>query len=189
MSGHIGATVAGIVAIFAIVITIRGFRNFFRNFSREEDSAPEKLTCQQVEFHTSELSSLKPELVESMKLIASSYQYAVLGSMAIVTWLIATDPTRIAPELLRNVIFLPFGLSLLLYSLSLAQYLRTLDMALYSLRIEKALGAPGLGWVNSQRNRPASLLLIFFFGWVILLGVDLVVAIALPLVEAAPFPI
>jgi hypothetical protein len=112
-----------------------------------------------------------------MAAIASSYQYAVLGSMGIVTWLFTQNTATMNKVLLSNVVWLPFVLSGLLFSLSMAQYLRLGQMGRYFHQIEQSLGAPKLGWENWQRNFPATVLPVFFVGWALLLLVDFFVAV------------
>jgi hypothetical protein len=128
----------------------------------------------QIAFHQAEFSALKVEVAELVKSTASNFQYAAVGSAAVVTW-IATGHDKMNSDVLRTGLWLPFLLASLLVSMSAAQYIRIGDIAAYLLRLENALGSKDLGWEKTFRTRPRTVGLIYLLGWITLFAMDFLV--------------
>jgi hypothetical protein len=134
------------------------------------------------DFHKEEFKALKAEVAELLKAAAGQFQYAVIGSGAIFTWLMTThkaDEVALLDikGLATLVIWLPLVLSGLLFSLSLAAYIRIGEMGRYLAVLENDLGHPQRGWEKAFRRHPATIGPIFFWGWLVLIAGDWAAAI------------
>jgi hypothetical protein len=125
-------------------------------------------------FHQAEFSALKAEVAELIKSVATNFQYATLGSIGVIAWMITETPkSRLDTASLHIGLWLPFVLASFLASLSAAQYIRLGEMAIYLFRLEGALSASGLGWERFFRSRARTIGIVYFIGWAILIGADL----------------
>lgn len=125
-------------------------------------------------FHQAEFTSLKNEIAELLKNIASNFQYAAIGSSGVIAWVITTQasPHKLGGITLAIALWLPFTLACFLVSLSVTQYIRISEIGCYLWRLEGALSAPDLGWEVFFAKRERSVGLMYGIGWVLLLFGD-----------------
>jgi hypothetical protein len=141
------------------------------------------ITKEQQEFHKTEFAALKSEIAELLKASAAHFQYAVIGSGAIFTWLMTGhkaeggEPALPIGPFASLALWLPLILSGLIFSLSLAAYIRIFEMGQYLKTIENALGHPMLGWEKRFGELPPTIGPIFFWGWLFLIAGDWAVAV------------
>jgi hypothetical protein len=122
-------------------------------------------------FHRAEFVALKSEITEIIKAAAANFQYAVVGSATIFTW-IATSDRAADVDLLPLAVWLPFLLSALFFSLSRGLYVRLLEIARYLRRLEDSLGSNDLGWEKEYSAHPSTIGPLYFYGWICLLAGD-----------------
>jgi hypothetical protein len=63
------------------------------------------------------------------------------------------------------------------FSLALAVYIRIGEMARYLEKLENDLGHHDRGWEKEFRGHPSTIGPIFFWGWIVLIAGDWVIAI------------
>ncbi len=173
-----------------ILIVVQAvIRNWIRWKSpwRQRTASPKKyLSGTEVAFHQAEFVALKSEIAEIIKAAAANFQYAVVGSAAIFTWIAtsdrAPDHKPIIPvnsNLLAQAVWLPFLLSALFFSLSGGLYIRLIEVARYLRRLEGALGSNELGWEKDYSTHPPTIGPLYFYGWMCLLAGDWFLAVRL----------
>lgn len=151
------------------------------------------LSPAQAIYHQAEFSSIKTEIAELVKTIASNFQYAVIGSAGVFTWITAAETVMghkplisINPEYIEYTLWLPFMLSGLFCSLSAGLYVRLTEMAKYLWRLEDVMGSGELGWERMFYGHPGTLGPIYLYGWLLLLAGDFLLAFYLPLPSTLP---
>jgi hypothetical protein len=156
-------------------------------FNRKKSPPIRRPEKEESEFHLSEFTSLKSEIAEMVKATAANFQYAVIASAGVFTWIVTADEIRghtprvpLRYEIIPYGIWLPFLLSTLLFSLSVGLYVRISEMAIYLRRLEDALGSRELGWEKMFSGHPGILGPLYAYGWILLLGGDWALALLLP---------
>jgi hypothetical protein len=145
----------------------------------------ESLSGGYVTFHQAEFTALKSEIAELVKAAASNFQYAILASGGMFAWLLTSDLKTLAQrdaargELMSTAVFLPYGVSALFGALSLAGFVRIGEMATYLRALEKKLACSPFGWETYFSEHKIMMGAVFSFGWVLLLGGDLYLALRL----------
>lgn len=128
------------------------------------------------EFHQAEFVSLKAEIAELLKSVASNFQYAALGSAGVITWVVTpTSVSKLDKSALVVGLWIPFSLTCFLLSLSVAQYIRISEIGAYLWRLEGAFSSSELGWEEFFSKRERSVGWSYGIGWTILLIVDAVI--------------
>lgn len=150
--------------------------------------AANELTQSQVTFHQSEFNSLKSEVAERIKSVAENFQYALVSSAAIFTWLLVHGPgaddhsvnadgaKALLDSAARWGIWLPAVISFLFVLFSAASYSQIGTMGRYMAEIEKKLGHASLGWEKRWRKRQPILGTIYAMAWLILFLGNVVLA-------------
>jgi hypothetical protein len=138
-------------------------------------------------YHQAEFVTLKAEVADMLKTMSSNFQYAILASAGVFTWLASADHivghdpiVRLNEELVRQAVWLPFLVSSFFFSLSMALYGRLSEMRKYLTRLEQALGAKGLGWEVAFSKRPVTLAAIWGCAWFVLIAGNYALARHLP---------
>lgn len=141
--------------------------------------APTEISPARAVYHQAEFVALKGEISNILSSMSSYFQYAILASAGVFSWLLTNyDPSHIT--ILRShpayegdaVFLLPFVISGFFLGLSMALYLRLRDMRDYIILLEGVLGSHELGWENFFSKRPPTLGLIWGVGWLMLCASD-----------------
>jgi hypothetical protein len=138
-------------------------------------------------YHQAEYVALKAEVADTLKTMSSNFQYAILASAGVFTWLVAAthDPGHVPvfplnPEIVQYTVWLPYLLSGFTFTLSMGLYTRISEIRQYLTRLERALGTKGLGYELAFSNRPVTLAAIWGCAWIILMAGNYGLALFLP---------
>jgi hypothetical protein len=152
---------------------------------REPVIAPDQKKL--VDFHQAEFVSLKSEIAELVKATAANYQYAVLASAGVFTWLFTAEHkegstliVHLDKTIVIYAVWIPLIITALFLWLTCGLYIRISEIARYLRRLEDALGSCNLGWEKAFEKHPGTLGPIYAFGWFLLLVGDWLLALYLP---------
>lgn len=132
---------ARIVFIFALLIVgqalVRNWLRSRRRWSWETDTQV-RPTDGEAAFHQAEFIALRSEVAEIVKAAGANFQYALVGSAAVFTWIATSGRVKdqesllpLNPELLRLTVWLPFLLWAFFFAFSSALYIRMAEIGRY----------------------------------------------------------
>jgi hypothetical protein len=138
-------------------------------------------------YHQAEFVALKAEVADTLKTMSSNFQYAVLASAGVFTWLATAshDPSHqpilpLDPKVVQYAFWLPYLVSVFSFTLSMGLYARISEIRQYLRRLERTLGTKSLGYEAAFSNRPVTLAAIWGCAWTILMVGNYVLALRLP---------
>jgi hypothetical protein len=137
-------------------------------------------------FHQAEFSALWSGVAEIVRAAGANFQYALVGSAAVFTWIATSGRVKdqepllpLNPDLLRLTVWLPFLLSAFFFAFSSALYIRMTEITRYLRRLEDALGSKSLGWEKEYVRHPHTISPLYVYGWFCLLAGDWYLAVHL----------
>jgi hypothetical protein len=146
------------------------------------------------QFRLHEYDSVKKELLDQVKALATLFQYAIFVTAAIFGWLLTHPPSEPASAWLRfgmeayaTAWWIPLVLTALLFLQTWASISRIDRASLYIKQLESSFGATPGGFETQIERHRSSIRKTIYAGWALLFLFDTLTALLLPQPWNFPF--